>query len=159
MLALREGVFGGRKLLLRKRSRGAAACTRPDGAVVYWTSINAITNVRGSECWASLVDTQNKDTSTGLRQPRTQHAWLGPRAFWVPGVWLFLAGVGGRRVASISINIVYVSVLVLIHVAQNNKHQQSKTALRNIHISQEQEQQQRALAALGTGSRAAPPSG
>ena len=62
----------------------------------------------------SLVDTktqksentkrQNTSASIGLRQPRTQHAWLGPRAFWAPGVWLFLAGVGGRRLASISIS-------------------------------------------------------
>ena len=45
----------------------------------------------------SMVDTQKQksenrkkhsSTSTGLRQPRTQHAWLSPRDFWVPGVWL-----------------------------------------------------------------------
>ena len=42
---------------------------------------------------------------------------------------------------------------------KHNKHQQTKTSLRHIHSSEEQEQQQRALAALGTGSRAAPPSG
>ena len=32
-------------------------------------------------------------------KPRTQHAWLGHRAFWVPGVWRFLARVGWRRVS------------------------------------------------------------
>ena len=94
----------------------AAACTRPDGAVVYWTSARHIISVRGS---CALIgepgrypkhkhQIQNKRTSisTGLRQPRTQHAWIGPRAFWVPGVWRFLAGVVGRRLASISIRIV-----------------------------------------------------
>ena len=33
-------------------------------------------------------------------KPRTQHAWLDHCAFWVPGVWRFLARVGCRRVSS-----------------------------------------------------------
>ena len=75
-----------------------------------------------------IRNTKNISTSTGLRQPRTQHAWLGPRAFWVPGVWLSLAGVGGRRLASISISIVLVLVLVLIHVAVLFQAQKQQTS-------------------------------
>ena len=76
----------------------AAACTRPDDAVVYWTNARTIISVRGS---CALIGEhgrypktknqktpKNSSTSTGLRQPRTQHAWLSPRDFWVPGVWL-----------------------------------------------------------------------
>ena len=61
----------------------AAACTRPDGAVVYWTSARIIINVRGSCALIGELGRYPKNknhkhekhtsTSTGLRQPRTQH--------------------------------------------------------------------------------------